>query len=461
MVFSSLLFLFRFLPAAFLAYYLTPKKCKNLTLLIVSLIFYSWGEVRYFPIMLSIILVNYLAGLGIGRWRGHRKLCRGILAVSVVFSVGFLAFFKYSNFLLMNLNALFGTSFPMLEVTKNLPLGISFYTFQIMTYTIDVYFHKIEVERNIIDFGTFVVLFPQLIAGPIVKYSDINRELKDRQITLDAIQDGIALFIFGLGSKVLLANNIGALWTEVESAGFTNLSTAGAWLALSAYALQIYFDFSGYSLMAIGMGRALGFHFPQNFNYPYVSRSLTEFWRRWHMTLGGWFREYLYFPLGGNRVSRWKQYRNLFLIWFATGLWHGAAWNFVLWGLYFFVMLSFERLFLQRFLDRYRLFSHLYVLIGLQISWVLFAITDMNKTGTFFSLLFLPHSGNDWMYYLRNYGIIMAVGVVFSLPVLNLLRDRLPKLCKWLAVPFLGLILLLSVAYLVDSTYNPFLYFRF
>jgi len=406
MVFSSLLFLFRFLPAAFLAYYLTPKKCKNLTLLIVSLIFYSWGEVRYFPIMLSIILVNYLAGLGIGRWRGHRKLCRGILAVSVVFSVGFLAFFKYSNFLLMNLNALFGTSFPMLEVTKNLPLGISFYTFQIMTYTIDVYFHKIEVERNIIDFGTFVVLFPQLIAGPIVKYSDINRELKDRQITLDAIQDGIALFIFGLGSKVLLANNIGALWTEVESAGFTNLSTAGAWLALSAYALQIYFDFSGYSLMAIGMGRALGFHFPQNFNYPYVSRSLTEFWRRWHMTLGGWFREYLY-------------------------------------------------------LDRYQLFSHLYVLIGLQISWVLFAITDMKKTGTFFSLLFLPHSGNDWMYYLRNYGIIMAVGVVFSLPVLNLLRDRLPKLCKWLAVPFLGLILLLSVAYLVDSTYNPFLYFRF
>ena len=461
MVFSSILFLFRFLPAAFVAYYLTPAKLKNLTLLLVSLVFYSWGEVRYFPIMVSVILVNYFAGLLIEKWREKQTLRRAVLTVSVLFSVGFLAFFKYSNFLILNVNALAGTAIPYLEVTKNLPLGISFYTFQIMTYTIDVYLRKIDAEHNLINFGTFVVLFPQLIAGPIVKYTDIHKELHERTICLTDIQDGIALFILGLGSKVLLANSVGALWTQIEQIGFAQISTPLAWLGIVAFTLQIYFDFSGYSLMAIGMGRAMGFHFPQNFNYPYISRSITEFWRRWHMTLSGWFREYLYFPLGGSRVGTARQYWNLFIVWAATGLWHGASWNFVLWGLYFFVLISCERLFLKQFLDRHRLLSHLYLIFAVVLGWVLFAITDMNQMGVFLSRLFCYKSGNDWVFFLRNYAVILLLGAVMSTPWLRRFSAKYPKLARLLGVPFLLAVFLLSVAYLVDSTYNPFLYFRF
>ncbi len=461
MVFSSILFLFRFLPAAFVAYYLTPAKLKNLTLLIVSLVFYSWGEVRYFPIMVSVILVNYLAGLLIEKWREKQALRRVVLTVSVLFSVGFLAFFKYSNFLILNVNALVGTAIPYLEVTKNLPLGISFYTFQIMTYTIDVYLRKIDAEHNFINFGTFVVLFPQLIAGPIVKYIDIRRELHERTISLADIQDGIALFILGLGSKVLLANSVGALWTQVEQIGFRQISTPLAWLGILAFTLQIYFDFSGYSLMAIGMGRAMGFHFPQNFNYPYVARSITEFWRRWHMTLSGWFREYLYFPLGGSRVGTARQYWNLLIVWAATGLWHGASWNFVLWGLYFFVLISCERLFLKRFLDKHRLFSHLYLILAVILGWVLFAITDMNQMGVFLNRLFCYRGGDDWLFFLRNYAVILLLGAAMSTPWLRRFSEKHQKLARLLGVPFLLAVFLLSVAYLVDSTYNPFLYFRF
>lgn len=461
MVFSSILFLFRFLPIAFVAYYLTPSRFKNLTLLIASLVFYSWGEIRYFPIMVSVILVNYIAGLLIEKWREKQGLRRTVLIVSVIFSVGFLAFFKYSNFMISNLNALAGTAIPYLEVTKNLPLGISFYTFQILTYTIDVYLQKISAERNIINFGTFVVLFPQLIAGPIVKFADIQKELHERKICLSDIQDGIALFILGLGSKVLLANSIGALWTKIGEVGFNNISTPLAWIGITAFTLQIYFDFSGYSLMAIGMGRALGFHFPQNFNYPYISRSITEFWRRWHMTLSGWFREYLYFPLGGSRVGTARQYFNLFVVWAATGLWHGANWNFVLWGLYFFVLISFERLFLKQILDKHRLFSHVYLILAVVLGWVLFAITDMNQMGVFMKSLFVFRGGDDWMFYLRNYAVVLVLGIIMSTPWLKNFSIRHKTLTRWFETPFLLLIFFLSVAYLVDSTYNPFLYFRF
>lgn len=461
MVFSSILFLFRFLPAAFIAYYLTPARYKNLTLLIASLVFYSWGEVRYFPIMVSVILVNYCAGLLIERWREKPAHRRAVLIVSVVFSVGFLAFFKYSNFLISNINALVGTAIPYLEVTKNLPLGISFYTFQIMTYTIDVYLRKIDAEHNLINFGTFVVLFPQLIAGPIVKYADINRELHERILHLADIQDGIALFILGLGSKVLLANSIGALWTKIEEIGFDQISTPLAWMGIVAFTLQIYFDFSGYSLMAIGMGRAMGFHFPQNFNYPYISRSITEFWRRWHMTLSGWFREYLYFPLGGSRVGTARRYLNLFIVWAATGLWHGASWNFVFWGLYFFVLISLERIFLKKILDKHRIFSHLYLVFTIVLGWVLFAITDLNQMGAFLRGLFIFRGGDDWKFYLRNYAVVLVLGIVMSTPWLKNFSSRHKKLTRWLEIPFLFSVFLLSVAYLVDSTYNPFLYFRF
>lgn len=346
MVFSSILFLFRFMPAAFAIYYLVPRRFKNFTLLVLSLIFYSWGEAKYFPIMIASIVVDYTASGLIESHRDNKLICRLGLIYSMVFNLGMLGFFKYTNFFVGNLNALFGLSLPTISFV--LPLGISFYTFQTMSYTIDVYLGKVKAERNIIDFGAFVVLFPQLIAGPIVRYTDINRELKERQINLPQIQDGIKLFILGLGSKVLIANNVGALWTEIEAIGavegFLSISTPLAWMAVFAYSLQIYFDFSGYSLMAIGLGKMLGFEFPKNFDFPYISRSFGEFWRRWHMTLGAWFREYLYIPLGGNRVSKPRLYFNLFVVWAATGFWHGASWNFVFWGLFFFVTQVVERM---------------------------------------------------------------------------------------------------------------------
>ena len=373
-----------------------------------------------------------------------------------------LGFFKYTNFFVGNLNALFGLSLPTISFV--LPLGISFYTFQTMSYTIDVYLGKVKAERNIIDFGAFVVLFPQLIAGPIVRYTDINRELKERQINLPQIQDGIKLFILGLGSKVLIANNVGALWTEIEAIGagegFLSISTPLAWMAVFAYSLQIYFDFSGYSLMAIGLGKMLGFEFPKNFDFPYISRSFTEFWRRWHMTLGSWFREYLYIPLGGNRVSRPRLYFNLFVVWAATGFWHGASWNFIFWGLFFFVFLVIERMGFKQVLERHSAFSHVYVIFFLLLSWALFAVTDLGMLGDLFTRMFVPVGGVDWIYYLRNYIVVFILGTVLSTPALKGLYLRLEKNNVFCLI-FFGAIFLASTAYLVDATYNPFLYFRF
>ena len=462
MVFSSILFLFRFFPVAMLVYYLTPWRYKNLVLLIESLVFYSWGEIRYFPIMVASIVLDYAASNGIERNRGNKVACRLFLALSVCGNLGMLFFFKYSNFILQNLGALLGADFPVLEIT--LPLGISFYTFQTMSYTIDVYWNKVKAERNIIDFGAFVVLFPQLIAGPIVRYTDINRELKERQINLPQIQDGIKLFILGLGSKVLIANNVGALWTEIEAIGagegFLSISTPLAWMAVFAYSLQIYFDFSGYSLMAIGLGKMLGFEFPKNFDFPYISRSFTEFWRRWHMTLGSWFREYLYIPLGGNRVSRPRLYFNLFVVWAATGFWHGASWNFIFWGLFFFVFLVIERMGFKQVLERHSAFSHVYVIFFLLLSWALFAVTDLGMLGDLFTRMFVPVGGVDWIYYLRNYIVVFILGTVLSTPALKGLYLRLEKNNVFCLI-FFGAIFLASTAYLVDATYNPFLYFRF
>ena len=373
-----------------------------------------------------------------------------------------LGFFKYTNFFVGNLNALFGLSLPTISFV--LPLGISFYTFQTMSYTIDVYLGKVKAERNIIDFGAFVVLFPQLIAGPIVRYTDINRELKERQINLPQIQDGIKLFILGLGSKVLIANNVGALWTEIEAIGagegFLSISTPLAWMAVFAYSLQIYFDFSGYSLMAIGLGKMLGFEFPKNFDFPYISRSFTEFWRRWHMTLGSWFREYLYIPLGGNRVSKSRLYFNLFVVWAATGFWHGASWNFIFWGLFFFVFLVIERMGFKQVLERHSAFSHVYVIFFLLLSWALFAVTDLGMLGDLFTRMFVPVGGVDWIYYLRNYIVVFILGTVLSTPALKGLYLRLEKNNVFCLI-FFGAIFLASTAYLVDATYNPFLYFRF
>lgn len=447
------------MPIAFLIYYLSPKKLRNLSLLILSMVFYSWGEPKYFPIMIVSIIVDYTAGQGIKRFHDNPKIKRLFLLMSICINLGMLFFFKYTNFFVSNINALLGTSWEGFFVEK-LPLGISFYTFQTMSYTIDVYRGKVEAEDNIINFGAFVVLFPQLIAGPIVTYADINKELKERTITLEMIDDGLRLFIMGVGSKVLIANNIGSLWTEIQNLGFANVSTPLVWLGVLAYSFQIYFDFSGYSLMAIGLGRMLGFVFPQNFNYPYIAKSVTDFWRRWHMTLGHWFRDYVYIPLGGNRCSKARNFLNIFIVWFLTGFWHGANWNFILWGLYFWVFLILEKWFYLDKLEKSKVFSHIYLLSIIVVSWALFSVSDMGQLQLLFTKMFHFTGGTDWLYYLRNYSVIFVLAVFFSTPVLKKAYE------KWghhqlLKTGFLAVVMLLSVAYLVDSSYNPFLYFNF
>lgn len=459
MVFSSILFLFRFLPIVLLVYYVCPFRLKNVVLLVASLIFYAWGEPKFTLLMFASILVDYCAGIGIEWCRGHGRStgARAFLGLSLLFNLGSLGFFKYSTFLLDNLRAL-GAAAPVFSVA--LPLGISFYTFQTMSYSIDVYRGAVKAERNLLTFAAFVCLFPQLIAGPIVKYSDINEELHKRKIHLCDLEQGARVFLLGLGSKVLLANQIGQLWDEMATIGYEKLSMPLAWLGIFAYGLQIYFDFSGYSLMAIGLGKMLGFTFPENFRFPYASRSITEFWRRWHITLGSWFREYLYIPLGGNRKGRFRTFLNLFVVWAATGLWHGASWNFVFWGLFFFVFLVAEKSFLLEVLEKHRIFSHFYLIFLILISWVLFAVTDFSSIGVYFSRMFSLHFSDDIFYYLRNYGLILAAGIFFSVPVCKKAGEKLEK---YPVLRFAGMavILILSTAYLVDATYNPFLYFRF
>ncbi len=459
MVFSSIMFLFRFLPVALLIYYVTPRKFKNFVLFVESLIFYSWGEIRYFPIMIFSVVLDYVASNSMEKFADRKPIKRAFLLLSIFGNMGMLLFFKYTNFFITNINSIFSTNIDLLHLT--LPLGISFYTFQTMSYSIDVYLGKVKAEKNIVDFSAFVVLFPQLIAGPIVKYTDINIELKERTMNLPQIQEGIETFIWGLGRKVLLANSIGALWTEVEAMNYANISTVLAWLGIIAFALQIYFDFSGYSLMAIGLGKMLGFNFPQNFNHPYISKSATEFWRRWHMTLGSWFREYLYIPLGGNRCGKYRQIFNIFVVWAATGFWHGASWNFVLWGLFFFVLLILEKNFYLGFLEKHKIISRIYIIPLLLISWTLFAITDFTKLGTFFTTMFVPHASMDWVYYLRNYGFVMLICIVFCTPLIENFIKKLTGKLSVVKYAMLTAVLVLSVAYLVDATYNPFLYFRF
>lgn len=458
MVFSSILFLFYFMPVAFAVYYCTPRRFKNGVLLLLSLVFYCWGEVRYFPIMVASIVVDYTASNRIEKNAGKPGRRRLWLLVSVFFNLGMLGFFKYAGFFAQNINAITGLGLPVVALT--LPLGISFYTFQTMSYTIDVYRGQVQAEKNIVDFGAFVALFPQLIAGPIVRYKDVQNELRGRTMRLPQIACGARTFILGLASKVLIANNIGALWTEVETMDFAHISTPLAWLAIAAFSLQIYFDFSGYSLMAIGLGRMLGFEFPQNFNFPYVSKSMTEFWRRWHMTLGSWFREYLYIPLGGNRKGSARTFLNLFVVWAATGLWHGASWNFVVWGLFFFVLLMVEKAGLLRRLEAHPVLARCYTVPLLMLSWAIFAITDWGRLGVFLSRLFAFSGGGDWGYFLRNYAVTFALGILFCTPALKAVFTRWEK-NRLFALAAYGVLLLVSVAYLVDATYNPFLYFRF
>ncbi|MBQ5326936.1 MAG: MBOAT family protein [Oscillospiraceae bacterium] len=460
MIFSNIFFMFRFLSLVLLIYYIVPYRYKNGVITIASLIFYSWGEVKYFPIMIASTVVDFFSSRYIEKHRGDIKKMRRGLACSMIFNLGCLIFFKYTDFFITNINNFAGTSIPLLRIP--LPLGISFYTFQTMSYTIDVYRGKVPAEKNIINFSAFVTMFPQLIAGPIVLYSDINEKLNTHEgrITLDGINEGIKLFIFGLGKKVLIANNVGALWTDIETMGFGAVSTPLAWLGIIAYSLQIYFDFSGYSLMAIGLGKMLGFDFPQNFNLPYISKSVTEFWRRWHMTLSGWFREYVYIPLGGNRKGLKRQILNMLVVWFLTGFWHGADWNFMLWGLYYFVLLAIEKIFLLKWLQKHPVPARIYTLLIIATGWAIFYITDLGVLGSFIVKMFSFSSGIGAGYYFRNYFVSILVGILCSTPLTIKFYEKY-KNNNLVMIPVLTAIFLLSVAYLVDSTYNPFIYFRF
>ena len=454
MIFSSNLFIFQFLPIIFLLLLITPKKYQNLILFIGSLIFYAWGEVRYIFIMFASVLVDYVCSNQIEKNRLTHKT-RIYLWISVFFNLGMLFAFKYSNFFISNLNALFDLSIRNVNLT--LPLGISFYTFQTMSYTIDVYRNKVKADSNIIDFGAYVCLFPQLIAGPIVRYSDIAIELKSRVLNFENMEKGIRIFLLGLSSKVLLANNIGMLWDEIIL--LPNPSTITLWLGLIAFGFQIYFDFSGYSLMAIGLGRMLGFHFPDNFNYPYISQSMTEFWNRWHITLGSWFKEYVYIPLGGNRKGPLRLAINLFIVWFLTGFWHGAEYNFILWGLYFYVLLLAEKFLLLPFLRKHPILSRLYFIPLILLGWAIFAISDLSLLDQYLTTLFSLTSGYEWIYYLQNYGVILLFCFVFATPVGKWVINKINSTLIQDGLLYLSFII--AVAYLVDSSYNPFLYFRF
>ena len=466
MVFSSLYFLFLYLPVVLLIYYVTPLRWRNAVLLVCNLIFYGWGEPVYILIMFASIAIDYTHGMLVTRAKARRndKAARMAVASSVVFNLTLLFFFKYWDFIAGNLAAV-GLSF-MPKLGLELPIGISFYTFQTMSYTIDVYRGDARTQSSIVTFGTFVTLFPQLIAGPIIKYKDLDDQLEHREHTVERFVSGIQRFVVGLGKKVLLANNLGALWEVYLATPGVELTTAGAWLGILAFTFQIYFDFSGYSDMAIGIGRMLGFEFLENFNYPYLAKSATEFWRRWHISLGTWFREYLYIPLGGNRVGNVRLVLNLLLVWAATGIWHGASWNFLLWGLFYGSIIIVEKFFLLRQLDRLPGWvGHVYGLFIIMVGWTIFAVEDFSALGLYLKAMFGLGAGwadSTFLYELRNYLPLLIAAGVASTPVAAKGWERLPRRAVQVALPVLMLAgLIWSTAYLVDGTYNPFLYFRF
>lgn len=461
MLFSSIPFLYYFLPAVLIVYFLVPRKLKNTVLLLSSLFFYGWGEPKYLALMVFSIVLFYACGLAIGR-STTRKWKKFWLTVSVVISIALLAVFKYADFFLSSFNAVTGLSIPLLRLA--LPIGISFYTFQCLSYTIDVYRGDAETQKNIISFGAYVSLFPQLIAGPIVRYVDVANELDTRTHSWENVTLGLRRFLVGLGKKVLLANQFGELTNLFRASD--EKSVLFYWMYAIAFTLHIYFDFSGYSDMAIGLGRVFGFHFIENFDYPYLSRSIREFWRRWHMSLGSWFRDYVYIPLGGNRVPLARWIFNTLVVWMLTGLWHGASWNFVIWGLMFAVLLMLEK-FVPALGKLPRALSHIYVLVLVVISFVIFNATDMAQAGAdlagMFSIGGVPALTQETLYYLRSYGVLFVLGFVGATP---LVRNFFRKVENTRVVAFLEpivmlAILLLCTAYLVDGSFNPFLYFRF
>ena len=460
MLFSSIPFLFYFLAAVLLVYFLVPKKLKNAVLLIFSLLFYGWGEPKYVFLMIGTILAFYGYALAIGK-ASTKKWKKAWLVASIVTGLTFLVVFKYADFFIKNISAVTGIKIPLLRLA--LPIGISFYTFQCISYTVDVYRGDAAPQKNPVSFGAYVALFPQLIAGPIVRYVDVAAELEDRTTTWEDVYAGARRFLIGLGKKILLANQFGQMIEIFRASG--EKSVLFYWMYAIAFMLHIYFDFSGYSDMAIGLGRIFGFRFPENFNYPYMSKSVTEFWRRWHMTLGGWFRDYVYIPMGGNRVSKARWVLNILTVWMLTGFWHGADWNFILWGLTFAVLLMAEK-WIPALQKLPSFFKHLYVLLIIALTFVLFNAISLAQAGTDFAGLFgfggLPGVTAETLYYLRSYGLLFLVSFVGATPIVKKTAEKIPETARAILEPiFMIALLLLCTAYLVDGSFNPFLYFRF
>lgn len=466
MVFSSTIFLCVYLPLVLLGYYICPKKGRNLFLLIASLVFYAWGEPKYVFLMIFSILVNYIFGRLMDKHRENKKRLKLMLVLSVVIDLGLLSVFKYTDFVITNINAIFGSSFDLLNIA--LPIGISFYTFQAMSYTIDVYRNDVRVQKNLIDFGMYITMFPQLIAGPIVRYADVQDQLAERSVTTADFSEGVMRFVVGLGKKVLLANQMGAVWSDIYALG-GDVSALMAWAGAIAYTFQIYFDFSGYSDMAIGLGRMFGFKFPENFRYPYQSVSITDFWRRWHITLSTWFKEYLYIPLGGNRRGLARQALNLLIVWSLTGFWHGAGWNFVMWGLYYFVILFIEKLFLLKALDKLpKFFRHVYALLLIIIGWVIFASDDVSVLLPYLGSMFGANGaiGGMDVYTLLTKAVLLIICCIASTELpkklfLSAAGAMNEKAAFTLKSVLTIALLALSMILLIGDSYNPFLYFRF
>ena len=450
MVFSSFEFLFRFLPVFLMVYFIAPEKFRNLVLFAGSIVFYTYGEAAYVLLLLASVVVNYLIGVEMNsQWARGSDISRRVLLFTALFyDFGMLFFFKYSG------------------MTEKLPLGISFYTFQIAAYVMDVYWRKVSEERSFINLGTYLTMFPQLIAGPIVNYAEVNKSLRKRTVTFAEFEQGIRILIIGLGAKVIVADRIGMLWNSVQTIGFNSISTKLAWLGAMAYSMELYFDFSGYSMMAIGLGKMLGFQIPVNFRFPYISKSITEFWRRWHITLGRWFRDYVYIPLGGNRRGKGRTLFNLFVVWSLTALWHGADYNFLIWGGMLLGLMFIEKLFLYPYLEKSKVLSHLYLLLVVPVTWVAFAISDVHQLGIYLARMF-PFvrietgviNPQDFMNYLQNYAGLLLIGAIFSTPLPAKIYGRIKN--SVVGTFAVAVIFFLSMYYLAISENNPFLYFNF
>ena len=468
MLFSSIVFLFTFLPAVVILYYLLPVRFRNVILLLASLVFYAWGEPVYLFLMLLSILFNYFSGLDIAWNLQDKRAAKRSLVFNLIINLAVLGFFKYEGFVLDTLNGILPVHISYHALP--LPIGISFYTFQILSYIIDVYRGNVKVQTNLPNFALYVTMFPQLIAGPIVQYADVDEQLASREISRTKFGEGSMYFIRGLAKKVLLANTSGMIFTEVSGLAKDNIAVMTAWLGAFAYMFQIYFDFSGYSDMAIGLGKMFGFEFNMNFNYPYVSKSITEFWRRWHISLSSWFRDYVYIPLGGNRVSKIKHIRNLLIVWFLTGLWHGAAWNFVAWGLYYGVILIIEKYLLSPVLDRLPdVVRHIYSIVLVVIGWVLFFSSSFGQAADYIRVMFGAgahgFADRESMYLLTSNLILWLILIFGSTPLVHFRYEHMLRTKKWNttiinSVVYVALFIV-CIAYLVTETYNPFLYFRF